>query len=343
MTFVAPDGLIDTDEYRHPLRNKPEGRHVLFGDTLWVSVVDPKAGVHGVCHWHLSNQGYARFESLFVIDGVVQLYGNKVPLPVECADDQRPWTDGRLTYEVVEPWNHIRITLDWEKYSYDLDFKGRFAPYNYANSLPSGDPMSLFDEFYGGHFEQAMSCTGSFQIGDGPNKGETRSIDCWSHRDHTWTSRFNEPQRWKVDEAHFAAHFWPSIQLPDRHINCFALYYQNETDPTERSIGGFVSDKDGSRPILNAKGEISPNDGTASVREANSFRYEFKLSEEETIHVRSTAHHGTIQLWLRAENDLENRMDCYEAFCDFEVEETGEQGTGTAEYSVMPVWPQWKA
>jgi hypothetical protein len=36
-------------------------------------------------------------------------------------------------------------------------------------------------------------------------------------------------------------------------------------------------------------------------------------------------------------------MDCYEAFCDFEVEETGERGTGTAEYSVMPVWPQWLA
>ena len=63
----------------------------------------------------------------------------------------------------------------------------------------------------------------------------------------------------------------------------------------------------------------------------------------EVIHVRSTAHHGTIKLWLRAENDLENRMDCYEAFCDFEVEETGEKGTGTAEYSVMPAWPQWLA
>ena len=62
---------------------------------------------------------------------------------------------------------------------------------------------------------------------------------------------------------------------------------------------------------------------------------------DRSIHVRSTNHHGTIKLWLRAENDLENRMDCYEAFCDFEVEETGEVGTGTAEYSVMPVWPQW--
>jgi hypothetical protein len=60
------------------------------------------------------------------------------------------------------------------------------------------------------------------------------------------------------------------------------------------------------------------------------------------INVRSTKVHGTIQLWLRAENDLENRLDCYEAFCDYEVEETGEVGTGTSEYSIMPVFPQWK-
>ncbi len=341
MPLSAPDGLVDADEYRHPLPNAPD--HVLFGDTLWVSVVDPAAGVHGVCHWHLSNKGYARFESLFVIDGVVQLYGNKVPLSIECADDKGPWSDGRMTYEVVEPWNHIRICLDWQKYAYELDFRGRFEPFNYANSMPSGDPMKMFDEYYGGHFEQAMSCTGTFEIHQGPNAGDKRKIDCWSHRDHTWTSRFNEPQNWKVDEAHFAAHFWPSIQLPDRHINVFGLYYQNETPPTERSIGGFISDKDGSRPIMNCKAEISPNDGTSSVRQANSWRYEFQLTETETLHIRSTKHHGTIQLWLRAENDLENRMDCYEAFCDWEVEETGEVGTGTAEYSVMPVWPQWKA
>ena len=179
MPFSAPEGLQDSDEFRHPLRNAPD--NVLFGDTLWVSVVDPEAGIHGVCHWHLSNKGYARFESLFVIDGVVQLYGNKVPLPIECDEDRGPWNDGRMSYEVVDPWNHIRICLDWERFSYELDFRGRFAPFNYANSSPNGDPMTVFDDYYGGHFEQAMSCTGTFQIHDGPAKGETRKIDCWSN------------------------------------------------------------------------------------------------------------------------------------------------------------------
>jgi hypothetical protein len=171
-----------------------------------------------------------------------------------------------MKYEVVEPYNHIRISLDWEAYAFELDFKGRFAPFNYANCLPSGDPMQIVDEFYGGHLEQAMDCTGSFEIRRGPAEGETRQIRCWSHRDHTWTSRFNEPQHWQVREQHVPAHFWPSVQLPDRHINIFGLYFQNQKPPTERSIGGFVSDKNGSRPLQNAVAEISPDDRTPAVR-----------------------------------------------------------------------------
>ena len=338
MSYDPPQGLTADDEYRHPLVGG-SNEDVLFGDTLWVSVVDPEAGIHGVNHFHLSNKGYARYESLYIIDGVPQYYGNKHPLDV--TPDRGPWTDGRMKYEVVEPYNHIRISLDWEAYAFELDFKGRFAPFNYANCQPSGDPMQTVDEFYGGHLEQAMDCTGRFEIRRGPAAGETRQIRCWSHRDHTWTSRFNEPQHWEVKENHVPGHFWPSVQLPDRHINIFGLYFQNQKPPTERSIGGFVSDKNGSRPLQNAVAEISPDDRTPAVRQAGSFRYAFTMPDGEVIHVRSTRHHGTIKLWLRAENDLENRMDCYEAFCDFEVEETGEVGTGTAEYSVMPVWPQW--
>ena len=124
MSYQAPEGLIDDDEYRHALK-KGDNAKVLFGDTLWVSVVDPEANIHGVNHFHLSNKGYARFESLYTIDGVLQQYGNKFPLDV--TPDRGPWTDGRMTYEVIEPWNHIRIALDWEAYAFDLDFKGRFA------------------------------------------------------------------------------------------------------------------------------------------------------------------------------------------------------------------------
>jgi hypothetical protein len=338
MPFDPPPNLTNVDEYRH---RKPEGAgDLLYGDTLWVSVVDPAAGIHGVIHFHLTNNGFARFESLFVIDGVVQLYGNKIPMDPE--PDEGPWSDGRLSYSVVEPWNHLAIGFDWEAFAFDLDFKGRFAPFDYADCVPNGDPLARVGPFHGGHYEQAMSCTGTFEIRRGPNAGDTRKIDCWSHRDHTWSDRFAAAPQWKVREAHFPSHYWPSIQLPDRHINVFGSYLENAKDPKDKAFGGFISDENGSRPLLNATADISPNDGTAAMRAAKSFRYTFTLPDGEVMNVRSTRVHGIIQLWLRAENDLENRLDCYEAFCDYEVEETGEVATGTSEYSIMPVFPQWK-
>ena len=166
MPFDPPPNLTNADEYRHP---KPKGAEdILYGDTLWVSVVDPAAGIHGVIHSHLTNNGYARFESLFVIDGVVQLYGNKIPLDPK--PDNGPWSDGRLSYSVLEPWNHIKITFDWEAFAFDLDFKGRFAPFDYADCVPNGDPLARVGPFHGGHYEQAMNCTGSFEIRRGPER-----------------------------------------------------------------------------------------------------------------------------------------------------------------------------
>jgi hypothetical protein len=143
-----------------------------------------------------------------------------------------------------------------------------------------------------------------------------------------------------VKEAHIPVHYWPSIQLPNRHINVFGLYPENERRLEKRCYGGFVSTKDGNRAIPGVKAEISPNTGP-EARRANSFRYEITLPDGDVIHVRSTQHHGTVKLWDRAENDLENRLDCYEAFVDFEVEETGEVGTGVAEHSIYPAWPKW--
>ena len=337
MSFAPPPRLTIDDEYRHP--SHPDSGKALYGDTLWVSVVDPKANVHGVIHFHLTCNGFARYETYFVIDGVVQVYCNKVPIGAE--PDQGPWSDGRLTYAVVDPFNHIKITLDWEAYSFDLDFKGRFAPFDYADCLPHGDPLGKAGPLHGGHFEQAMDCTGEFRIHRGPNAGDLRRIDCWSHRDHSWSDRFAKEPDWEVLEAHIASHYWPSIQLPDRHINVFGSYFEKQDKPADqKTVGGFVSDKNGSRPLLNATAEIV-GDRTPAVRTCSEFKYTFTLPDSELITVRSTAHHGTIKLWLRAENDVENRMDCYEAFCNYEVLETGEKGTGTSEYSVLPPWPQW--
>ena len=43
------------DEYRHAAPDEHSAG--LFGDTLWVSVVDSEANIFGINHFHLTNKG----------------------------------------------------------------------------------------------------------------------------------------------------------------------------------------------------------------------------------------------------------------------------------------------
>ena len=113
--------ILPEDEYRHAA--PPRATHGLWGDTLWVSVVDPAANIFGCNHFHLTNQGFGRFEALYVIDGVVQQWGNKVPLVV--TPDGGPWSDGRLTYTVVRPLEEIRITFDGPVFGFEQQIRTR--------------------------------------------------------------------------------------------------------------------------------------------------------------------------------------------------------------------------
>ena len=48
------------DEYRHPDPDSVQAEG-LWGDTLWVSVVDPTARIFGINHFHLTTKGFARY------------------------------------------------------------------------------------------------------------------------------------------------------------------------------------------------------------------------------------------------------------------------------------------
>jgi hypothetical protein len=318
------------DEYRHA--TPEELKDELFGDTLWVSVVDREANVFGINHFHLTNKGWGRFEALYVIDGVVQLYGNKHPIPLEA--DRGPWSDGRLSYEVVKPLEELRIAFDGPRYGFDLTFRGRFPVFDYEDSI-NGNPLS-HAHYYGGHFEQGLHCTGSFEIRGGPKKGDVRQLDSWSHRDHSWSSRFSNEPGWEWQQENKLGHFWPSIQLPDKHINVFGV--KNPMESGKSPMGGFVASAKGVEAMRDASAEFTMGD---DQRSAEAFRYELTMPDGEVIHVRTGRKYAQVKLWDRGENDLENRLDCYEPFFDFEVEETGERGYGVAEYSVNPPWPRW--
>jgi hypothetical protein len=326
------------DEYLHLA---PEDLEGLWSDNLWFSICDREADVFGVNHVHATNKGYARYSTMLVIDGVPQPWANKAPHePIEKFD---VLTEGHYAYRVVKPLEEIRITFDGPRYGFDLTYRGRFPVFDYDDNI-GGNPLGSAGR-YGGHYEQGLHCTGDFEVQGGPRPG-LRRIDCFAHRDHSWTDRFTHDTPWElpptVARERGLGHFWPSIQLEDKHINGFGLMNPKMRVRVEEAprCGGFVSDASGSRAIQNVTAEIRLED---DLRTAMSFRYEFTMPDGEVLHIRTGRKYAhTVNGLMRGENDVECQMDCYESFFDFEVEETGERGYGCAEYSIYPPFPRWR-
>lgn len=332
--------ISNDDEYLHPA---PEGTEGLWSDNLWFSFCDREADVFGINHIHVTNKGYARFSTCLVIDGIPMPWANKVPWDNIGKFDVL--TDGGcMTYQVVKPQEEIRITADNEKYGFDVTYRGRFPVFDY-NDCIGGNPLKSAGE-YGGHYEQGLQCTGEFEVRSGPRQGR-RQIDCFAHRDHSWTDRFRRPSPWEFDlpatRHQSLGHYWPSIQTENMHLNAFGYMNPDHAAviPGRSLVGGFLSDKNGSRPIQGAKCiECRLED---DGRSAMSFRYQFTLPDGEVIHVRTGRKYAqTVNGLMRGENDAECLLDCYEGFFDFEVEETGERGYGCAEYSINPPFPRWR-
>ena len=333
--------LTERDEYLHE-PPEDEGSESLWSDNFWFSVVDRDADVFGINHIHASlSHGYLRASAFYVIDGIHQQWASKVPLSGGPVFDSLG--DNRLTFEVEEPFGRYRWVFDGPKFGFDLTYRTRFDVFDYDDCI-GGNPLAAF-ESYGGHYEQALTCEGAFEARGGPRAGERRVIDSWAHRDHSWTHRFVHPSSWEPRRnrtiERSLGHFWPSVQLADRHLNSFGWMSPDKPLPEGASrVGGWVADADGSRPIAGASCRPRFED---DYRTAMSFLMEFEMTDGEKLTVATGRKHAQTRNGLmRDENDAEARLDCFEPFFDFEVLETGERGYGVVEYSMNPPLPRFR-
>lgn len=328
--------ITEADEFLHLDAAPIPG--ALFVDTTWFSVMDVQANLFGVAQVSLSNHGYARWSSLFRIDGVLQCWGNKHAF--DGTPPRGPWGDGRMRYEVVRPLEEFRVTYDGPLYAYDLSFAGRYPAFEYDHSsaetqLTEANPY--FSMVWGGHFEQAMNCRGRFEIRGGPARGQVREIACRSHRERSWMHNFHEEKEWqRSDESLFPGHFWLFLHLEDAQICALG-------SPKGSRLGmptvGTLSDGQGARPLRSVAAEIVLDDSGTTATE---FRFALELPDGRRMRARSTRKLGEVKLWYRGDNCLDNPVDCYEAFCEFELED-GRRCQGICEYSIHPARGRWLA
>jgi hypothetical protein len=340
MTTLIPAGLKAEDEGLHA--PPPEAADRLFADTVWLSAIDPAAGIWGVTQMHISpNRGYGRFQSLFWIDGVGQMYTGKTVGGL--TPGQMQWSDGALSYEVLEPFEAIRLRMDNPRFGFDLTYTGRHPAFDYDDCI-GGSPLDGLKPaagVHGGHYEQGMGLTGTFEIRGGPKAGDVRRIDTVAHRDHTWSDRFSGPAPWAYPAGKSAAlHYWLVLQFPSRNINATGFYDLSAlgiTRPIEQ-VGGFESTAAGVRPILSC---VADPGGPPPAGPEGHTRYRIGFTSGEVVHIRATRTEAIAKLRMLGEDDTESRLNDYERLCELVIEETGEEGHGVIEHSTLPPEPRW--
>lgn len=325
----------------------PEAADRLFGDTVWLSVIDPERGIWGLIHNHVCpNRGFGRFAAYVLIDGVEQVYLGKTTGGLAPGDMQ--WSDGRMTYEVLEPYQRIAVRLNCPRFAFDLTYTARHVAFDYDDCV-GGSPLEGLKPaagIHGGHYEQAMDVRGSFEIRGGPNAGEMRTIDAIAHRDHTWSDRFADTGPWTYPDGVSAAlHFWLVLQFPERNMNVTGFF---DLSPLgiERDIdriGGFESTVAGCRRIVACapapdQGGLSEPSGAQSPA-----RWRIEFEDGDVIHVAMAEQRWVAKLRMLGEDDAESRLNDYETFGELVIEETGERGVGQFEHSILPPNPRWLA
>jgi hypothetical protein len=345
ITYLGhPAHRVAEDEGLHA--PPPEAAERLFGDTVWLSAIDPGQGIWGLNHMHICpNRGYGRFAGYYCIDGVEQVYLGKRLGGFEYGDVS--WSDGKMTYEALEPYERIRVTLDCTRLGFDFEYTARHVVFDYDDCV-GGSPLEGLQPaagIHGGHYEQAMDLRGTFEIRGGPNAGETRQINTIAHRDHTWSDRFNGDGPWQYpDGVQAALHYWLVLHFPERNFNVTGFFDLSPLGihrPIDQ-VGGFESSARGTRRIVGAGPAPRDGSGLAEPRGAQCpLRWRLELEDGETFHITMPEVHWLAKLRMLGEDDAESRLNDYETYGELIIDETGERGFGQFEHSILPPEPRW--
>ncbi|MBI4300236.1 MAG: hypothetical protein HY677_03795 [Chloroflexi bacterium] len=320
--------MLSQDEFLHSSQLARMGRplpgaHRFFNDRLSLTVLDREANIFGINHIQVStNRGFARFRSVFSVDGDSVSYANRSTIDGQQLTFEK-LSDGHMSYQVVEPLKKVRVTFDGPQYAFDLTYEGRAAAFDFDDCL-EGHPLGGA-QTTGGHYEQAVTCRGEFEVRRGPRKGERRAVNCLANRNHTWDFRYGDKAVWDMAPGE---HRWPTIYLPERHFG-FYIGQGRGAEYGRLHEGGYLG-----TPVRNRSlRRINLNVDMAEGRVARAFQCVLTLPNREVFRIHTTRSYGQLQLPMYGEDDKEVCLDCHYDFFDVELEDMGENGTAVYEHS----------
>lgn len=293
----------------------------------WVfPALDPVQRVASLFHFSLRpTAGEGVFSAKLQLDALEHRYVGRSPIRRD--PTEMPVADERLSLEVVEPGRRFRIRYRSDELSAEIEYTGRFDPYDFADG-PLAPGESLLGDtgrtvFPYRHYEQSLSHQGRIELHAGPRAGEVLEVGGFACRDHSWG--------WRNDLA-FANHHWVCASFDDRYVQGSVMvedYY-----PHGPKSGGWISIAAGNDPArtVDTGGSCSlTGDGPLPALDGDvRYRVETVGGQTATVIAHLGSDYGRLHLDARAP-DRSTIYEDVQIFCDYTLLETGQAGSGVIE------------
>ena len=176
--------LTDQDEYMHDFGTFPAHHN----ESWYFNFIDRQNNVFFITRLSFE-MGKQRsiVMVLLVIDG--KMYNHFNVSPVEKMPNNWEF-DNKIKVYCIKPMKEWRVTFEDRKFKLDVTLSERFPVHNSAPEDPLAElekyGLEMLDVAAQQHYEQGMIATGTLLL---KKKDETRTIKCFSHRDHSWGTR----------------------------------------------------------------------------------------------------------------------------------------------------------
>jgi hypothetical protein len=226
---------------------------LVWKENVYINAYDDEAGFACLHHFSMepaSRKGY--FNAVYNFGNETEHYSNRFEMPNKLKEKQSRISDGKLTFEVVEPLNSLRVSFKGEKFSSVLDYTGRFGVFDYRNCPLSEGYSPLFElgrmALPYCHQEQGLFVKGTVTVKNPkPKLSKKLSINGVANRDHSWGLR---------NEQVFDWYDWTGVHFQNWFSN-WCLISDKLCEPPEKH-GGFISTKDGNISVKHIEVKEKP-------------------------------------------------------------------------------------
>ncbi|MFB0562280.1 MAG: hypothetical protein ACETWM_13835 [Candidatus Lokiarchaeia archaeon] len=293
-----PSTLNESDELLH----QPDDR-LKWRESYYFNWADAKNNVSGFTTIGiLPNEKRREFVFLLFIDDETDVHYQEPPLEKYVDDINEMLTDNSLTYQLVSPFQTWKIIYTCPKFEFNLTFETRFPTHDFGRDSSAS---------WHGHFEASGKVNGSIEFEDGTK----RSISGFGQRDKSWGYR-----DWHQFDKWYATH----IQFED-----WSCGFRKDHQGNQIDLSGSIATKSGNTPL--SKVEIETVNDTDKFQTPLTSTYHITDINGNTYTAKSKRLGKNT--YLRFARDFPGGYtELFEQMVIMESLETGEVGTGMAEY-----------